>query len=57
MLKRNEKMEKNPSVREIKCPFCGRKKTVREMDEDIFYCTYCEKAFRGKEAEVSKGER
>lgn len=49
MLKRNEKMEKNPSIREIKCPFCGRKKTVREMDEDIFYCTYCEKAFRGKE--------
>jgi C4-type Zn-finger protein len=37
MLKRNEKMEKNPSIREIKCPFCGRKKTVREMDEDIFY--------------------
>lgn len=28
-----------------KCPFCGRRITVKPVDGNLFNCNYCEKMF------------
>lgn len=38
-------MKKEEPKKEQKCPFCGRKKTVQEQANNIYFCSYCVKLF------------
>ena len=41
-------MKKEPKEeKEIKCPWCGRKKAVEkhEDDENVYYCKHCDRLF------------
>ncbi len=31
----------------IKCPFCGRRNTVKKIEDKLYLCTYCQKMFHG----------
>ncbi len=31
-----------------KCPFCGRRNTVKKIEDKLFLCTFCQKMFHGK---------
>lgn len=33
----------------VKCPWCGRKKAVVELEDKTCFCTYCNKAFEREE--------
>lgn len=31
----------------VRCPFCGRRNTVRRIDEKLCFCSHCDKMFQG----------
>ena len=31
-----------------KCPFCGRRKTVKNIEDDLYFCSHCQKMFRSR---------
>lgn len=39
----------NKIAQSIKCPWCGRKNTVSKKDDDLYFCSYCDKLFDTKE--------
>ncbi|MFQ5544124.1 MAG: hypothetical protein ACE5FY_07210 [Nitrospiria bacterium] len=43
MKKNKKKKEIDPNI--PKCPFCGRRITVKHIDERLYNCTHCEKMF------------
>lgn len=40
-------MEKEEEEKEIKCPWCGRKKAVEKHEDDdkVYCCRHCDKLF------------
>lgn len=34
---------------EVKCPICGRKKSVVKKDDNVYHCSYCNQFFDPKE--------
>lgn len=30
-----------------RCPFCGRRITVRQIDDKVYHCDHCQKMFQG----------
>ena len=42
----NDKKKAAPASANLpKCSVCGRKSTVRRLDERMFYCDHCKQAF------------
>lgn len=37
---------------ELKCKFCGRKKTLSEVGDDVIFCTWCQKSFSIKDPDI-----
>ena len=37
--------KKQPKPEGPKCPFCGRRKSVRKVDHRVYYCHWCEQMF------------
>jgi ribosomal protein L37AE/L43A len=44
----SEEKESTP-IEDVKCPWCGRKKTVRQLDERTYHCDYCQRMFDPEE--------
>ncbi len=44
MKKNKKKKEVDPSI--PKCSFCGRRNTVKHIDDRLYNCEYCEKMFQ-----------
>lgn len=32
---------------EVRCPFCGRRNTVRRIEAGLCFCSHCDKMFQG----------
>lgn len=31
---------------EVRCQFCGRRNTVRRVDDKLYFCSHCDKMFQ-----------
>lgn len=40
-------VKKDPGAGGPRCPFCGRRNTVRRIDEKLCFCSHCDKMFQG----------
>jgi ribosomal protein L37AE/L43A len=44
-MKKNAGKKQSTNSNLPKCPICGRKSTVRRLDERMHYCDHCRQAF------------
>jgi ribosomal protein L37AE/L43A len=44
-MKKNAAKQQPANSNLPKCPVCGRKSTVRRLDERMHYCDHCRQAF------------
>jgi ribosomal protein L37AE/L43A len=35
-----------PPAPEVRCPFCGRRNTVRQMEDKLYFCSHCDQMFQ-----------
>jgi hypothetical protein len=35
-----------PPTAEVRCQFCGRRNTVRRVDDKLYFCSHCDKMFQ-----------
>lgn len=40
---------KKETTSEVKCPMCGRKKSVEEQGDHVYFCTHCNMQFDDRE--------
>lgn len=46
MSKNQTKKEQATPNQGPRCTFCGRRSTVRKLEEGLLYCSHCEKMFK-----------
>ncbi|HVS04162.1 MAG TPA: transposase [Thermoanaerobaculia bacterium] len=40
------KPEQAPKAEAPRCPFCGRRITVRRIEDRLYHCDHCQKMFQ-----------
>jgi ribosomal protein L37AE/L43A len=44
-MSKESKKRDRPGIQGPRCPFCGRGKSVRKIEDRLYYCDHCRKMF------------